>query len=301
MNISGRRLTGALVFMLCLMAQAAGAQTKMIKVTFPSLYPTGTTAIKDGFLLNYVTGAPQVAYVPDTPYLDTRCTFSGTSCVIELVEGYYDENGKDVSLLVTHNLYTRGWLAQTQSQATWREFIKELNRVNYYPNGHEESLGFSNSRAQELYQKYKVKTMCLKYRYDVDSNPPPAGFPVLGHCVPARPANTTCKMTPKTIKFSYGMLGRTTAAGTVLSQNVNVSCTGQDVLFALRLSTGSNDIPLSNGMTAVLSADGNKLDQDHYQKLSQGTKNIKLTSTLSGTPEATGPFSGSAALISEYF
>lgn len=299
MNISGRRLTGALVFILCLMAQATGAQAKMIKVTFPSLHPTGTTVTQDGFSLNYVIDEPQVAYVPDTPYLDTVCSV-GTNCSIILEDGYYDENGKDVTLLVTKNrYYILGWLAETHVRATWREFINEINKEHLSPRA--KSLTYSNSIAQDLYQKYKVKTMCMRYSYVRDSPSPPAGFPVLGHCVPARPANTTCKMTPKTIKFSYGMLGRTTAAGTVLSQNVNVSCTGQDVLFALRLSTGSNEIPLSNGMTAVLSADGNMLDQDHYQKLSLGTKNIKLTSTLSGTPEATGPFSGSAALISEYF
>lgn len=297
MNISGRRLTGALVFMLCLMAQAAGAQAKMIKVTFPSLYPTGSTALQDGSRLSYVVSVPQVVYVPDTPYLDTTC--SESDCVIYLNDGYFDENGKDVTSLVALDVHAFEWYGKTTVRATWREFIRELNRENYSP--HERTLTMYNSKYQALFQKYKVKTMCLMYSYQSDSPTPPAGFPVLGHCVPARPVNTTCKMTPKAIKFSYGMLGRTTAAGTALSQNVNVSCTGQDVLFALRLSTGSNDIPLSNGMTAVLSADGNMLDQDHYQKLSQGTKNIKLTSTLSGTPEGTGPFSGSAALISEYF
>lgn len=117
-----------------------------------------------------------------------------------------------------------------------------------------------------------------------------------GSCLGTPPAAQWCALTTPAITFAYGSVSLEQARGTVSQASVGVECT-TGMKYTLRLR-GENAIPLSNGMTAELQADGKPLNSPLDGQA--GPNSVSLTSTLTGEPDRTGEYRGESVLFVSY-
>lgn len=276
--------------------------SEMMDVSFPVVLPGKMELVNGLYRLPYSIVFRKVQ-VP-TNRLGESCAKSATptarDCMLQLIYAFVDGDGNRVSSLTTGMVQGVGVNPNDPNTfGTWRHFLNSLNldeQMSYNKSATGSVLASYFDNAQE---RYNVKTVCLAFQYAPTMNTDYPNLPVLDACVGLIPPDVTCNLASGDINFSYGNLNRSSASGTSLSHKINVECTGGDVSLGFRLSTGNDEIPLSNGMTAKLTLNDHALDA--RDKITQNKVNsLKLTSTLSGTANATGPFTGSAVLIGDY-
>ena len=123
--------------------------------------------------------------------------------------------------------------------------------------------------------------------------------PVLDLCIGTPPPNEWCAMSSPSVTISYGTIRlQDLEAGISKTTNINVTCT-TGMKYSLSLK-GSDDskIGLSNGLEAILEADGKPING--VLNSVEGVNNVTLKSTLEGITTKTGDFSGSGILYVTY-
>ena len=122
------------------------------------------------------------------------------------------------------------------------------------------------------------------------------GAGTTGDCLGTPPVSQWCAMVTPSILFDYGTMVLTDASDKQEKMSVDVECTA-GMNYTLRLS-GVDSIPLSNGMSAELTAGGLPLNSSLAGSV--GTNPVEITSTLTGTPTSAGAFSGTGVLFVSY-
>lgn len=116
-------------------------------------------------------------------------------------------------------------------------------------------------------------------------------------CYKVPPVGQWCALTVPTITFSYGTMTLTNAANATLTQNARVECSA-GMKYTLRLRGGQTTIPLSNGMESKIRAMG--LELGSTLNGAAGNNVVPLSSTLQGTAQKSGAFSGTGVLYVTY-
>ncbi|MFP0535126.1 hypothetical protein [Klebsiella oxytoca] len=111
--------------------------------------------------------------------------------------------------------------------------------------------------------------------------PPPPGY---------------CFMSDPSITFAFGTMKKEDASGASETREVGVTCVGNNVNYTL--STTPTKIILSNNLEANITVDGAALGKTFTGV--EGVNRHSMTVTLSGTPDNTGAFSGTAVMRVTY-
>ncbi|MFP2428868.1 hypothetical protein [Enterobacter ludwigii] len=118
-------------------------------------------------------------------------------------------------------------------------------------------------------------------------------------CVKLPPSNESCSLVTSAIDFNFGTLNISKSNGASISKTVSLNCSAE-LNYKLQLISAAtgNAISLTNGMLATFTAGG--LDLGSTLSGKQGSNNVELKATLSGTPSGTGAFTGTDVLIISY-
>lgn len=114
-------------------------------------------------------------------------------------------------------------------------------------------------------------------------------------CLTTPPISQWCALVTPTATLDFGTWSVNEANKTTYT-NIQVTCTA-GLKYALRLTSGG-DIPLSNGMSAMITADNQPVGSTLTGL--NGINEVRLGATLSGDPTASGPFSGTGVLYLSY-
>lgn len=180
------------------------------------------------------------------------------------------------------------------NSVTFSEFTNRI--VKKYPAWSVLHMGSSTanecvgSAAYDLAAPTNVFTTWIKGTWN-------GGVGVSGDCLGIPPTNEWCAMTTPTLSFNHGTLKLEDAPGDKKSSQVGVHCTA-GMKYTLRLRGGGNGIMLSNGMMAVLTADGKALGSTLTGVT--GSNTVPITSTLTGSAEKDGAFTGTDVLFVSY-
>lgn len=293
-----RRASFLVLFLFLTFIKSSFGQT--IDVPFPYIVSGNMEYGRVAININY-TMAPQIRKI-NTDKMKEKCP---SKCTITIVYGYIDANGNDITLSAVGRYQSLGnyWGDSTLGggvHGTWEHFFKSLiadSRLTKTLHGHG---GITVRYFNDLVKNYNVKSVCMKFVYsDPAMASGYANLPQYDTCTGVPPSTVSCSFTSGNIDFAYGSLEEKNAAGAVLKKDVNIKCTGGSAQLSLRLSTEGDEIPLSNGMAAKILFNGHALNKQ--EAVSIGDNVFSLSSTLSGVPDSTGPFTGSSVLLSDYF
>lgn len=118
-----------------------------------------------------------------------------------------------------------------------------------------------------------------------------------GNCYIPPPNDVFCSFKNSNISFEFGSMNKSEVAGASMKKDFIVTCNGS-VDFKVRTATWSESIVLSNGMSAAL-----KLNSGGFDDIIKGVSGdnaFSLTTTLEGTPDSLGAFSGNTVMVLDY-
>lgn len=292
-----RRTNQMLVYLILLIAAATSgvifpvAHAKLVKL------PVITTVTMDSN--KSISGKVQYFnfVIPDSA---ANMGESCSDCVPGIHQYTRQRNTKDTGWL--------GWVSSTSSgsglSGTYSGSIKgyfawEVDRSKSV-DGETIPLGYYNGdgKSQVCFSfYYKNSSVLALTGYKNFST---AGASASGGCTVTQPMSASCAFKTAALTFDYGIIDKSGAAGATSRQGAAVSCSG-DVPIVLSFADRGQAIALSNGMTAQLTVNGEKIGDNNEMDLSSGEHELEIVSTLVGTPENTGAFNGSSVLEINYF
>lgn len=249
----------------------------------------GDTQKVPGTQVEFHTGRATAYVEPHTFNIDENagiaiafywCTESGGSCA-----------GPANTLIPPENVIARGEGCPTQDV---HEFIDCLHD-KLDPKGHYLATVPDNVGTDTRLTRGRA---CLRYLYDVNS-PVGATFATsYNSCKLSPPPQIWCAMETPYIDIDFGVAHVNEAQGQSREKDISVYCSGPMNYF-IDITGEDSTIPLSNGMKAELTIDGQLIQTKKLVTLGQGSTLYKLKAELKGQPVA-GAFNSTAILYISY-
>lgn len=257
-------------------------------------YVTSVIAEPAGTLLNYRvrwTSLPVVQTVND----DIVASECKSGCSIFQFHKHYD-------------IYSRVWTVGPNTKSidlgissTWPELSANINSKNggsgnfiqeHTINGSEdgECAGLIIARTNAVHNQVPWETI-------ISMALNPQGREL--QCVPTTPTVHWCALANPVLNFNHGIkvVSDYELNGSTVTEPVQVECTTA-MKFSLNLVSGNSGILLSNGMTANLLVEGNKMGTALDGK--SGNNTLNISSTLIGDKPVAGQFEGTSVLMVAY-
>jgi hypothetical protein len=114
-------------------------------------------------------------------------------------------------------------------------------------------------------------------------------------CVTLPAGTVSCEAT-NSVTLDYGSIAITEANGKTIDKDITMTCT-EPATATVTLQSGGTSIYLDNGMNVDIKLNSAALGT---LALPSGASTIRVTGSLTGTPQAGGPFSGTDVLLFTY-
>lgn len=140
--------------------------------------------------------------------------------------------------------------------------------------------------------------VCLRYLSDVNSALGTTFTTSYNSCKLSPPTQTWCAMETPNVDIDFGIVHVGEAEGQRREKDISVYCSGP-ANYIIDLTSEDSSVPLSNGMKAELTIDGQLIQSQRLVSTEEGSTAYKLQAELKGQPVA-GAFNSTAVLFISY-
>ncbi|PZD68442.1 hypothetical protein [Pantoea ananatis] len=140
--------------------------------------------------------------------------------------------------------------------------------------------------------------VCLRYLSDVNSALGTTFTTSYNSCKLSPPTQTWCAMETPNVDIDFGIVHVGEAEGQRREKDISVYCSGP-ANYIIDPTSADSSVPLSNGMKAELTIDGQLIQSQRLVSTEEGSTAYKLQAELKGQPVA-GAFNSTAVLFISY-